>query len=160
MGGRAAAWVSGVLAVCAVVCTLAACDKDDEKSISFNRLPETAQTFIGTYFGGIEVVSVIRDRDDGRTSYDVHLSNGTEIEFDGNGEWTSLSSFFSALPTGFLLPGITAAIAEKHPGGEVTGVDKEIGGFEVEIVDADGNGWDMYFNAQGGFMREVRDNGW
>ena len=155
-GRRVAGWLSGMLAMCALVFTFAACD--DEKSISFGRLPDQAQTFIETYFGGVGVTSIIREKDDGRTTYDVLLDDGTDIEFNSQGEWTSLDSFFSPLPTGFLPPAIPAKVEELHPGATIHGVDKEVGGYQVEVLDGSVQ-WDMYFNSQGEFGREVQDRG-
>ena len=145
LGKRAAGWLGGMLAMCALVFTFAACD--DEKSISFGRLPDNAQAFIETYFPGVGVTSVIREKDDGRTTYDVLLDDGTDIEFDSKGEWTSLDSFFSPLPTGFLPSAIPAKVEELHPGADIHGVDKEVGGYQVEVLDGSVQ-WDMYFNSQ------------
>ncbi len=155
-GRRAAGWLGGMLAMCALVFSFAACD--DEKSISFGRLPDGAQTFIETYFPGVGVTSIIREKDDGRTTYDVLLDDGTDIEFNGQGEWTSLDSFFSPLPTGFLPAAIPAKVEELHPGAGIHGVDKEVGGYKVEVLDGNVQ-WDMYFNTQGEFGREVQDRG-
>ena len=157
-GRRAAAWWRGALALCVAMLAFTACDGDDEKRVKMGDLPATAQAFIETYFADVEVSSVIREKDDGRTTYDVLLADGTDIEFDNKGEWTSIDCFFSPLPAGILMPAITAKIEELHPGATVHGVDKEVGGYKVEVLDG-GVEWDMYFNQQGEFGREVQDRG-
>ena len=157
-GSRAVAWLRGVLALCVAALALTACDGDDEKRIGLEGLPNNAQVFIETYFNGVEVSSVIREKDDGRTTYDVLLADGTDIEFDNNGDWTSIDCFFSPLPSGILLAAITDKVEELHPGATIHGVDKEVGGYAVEVLD-NGVEWDMYFNLQGDFGREVQDRG-
>lgn len=62
----------------------------DEKKIDFDKLPSAAQAFITQYFPGEEVTYAERDKDDGQKDYKVRLSDGTEIEFDENGNWTSV----------------------------------------------------------------------
>lgn len=151
-GRTLAAWMCAVM----VAVGFAACDKDSEKRIDFGGLPNNAQVFIETYFANVEISSVIREKDDGRTTYDVLLSDGTDIEFNSSGEWTSINCFFSPLPSGILMTAITDKIEELHPGATIHGVDKEIGGYKVEVLD-NGIEWEMYFNAQGVFGREVQE---
>lgn len=152
---KAVDWFRGLLVVCMAAFALTSCD--DEKRIDFGDLPGTAQTFISTYFGDIEVISIIREKDDGTKNYDVRLSDGTEIEFDANGDWTSVECFFSELPAGILPAAVTDKVQELHPDGYVNGVDKELGGYVVEVTAADGINWNMRFNAQYEYVSQSQD---
>ena len=68
---------------------------DDEREISYGKLPSLARAFIETYFPDQSVSYAERDKDDGRREYSVVLSNGTEIDFDQNsplakaGSWST-----------------------------------------------------------------------
>lgn len=80
-----------------VILAGASCDKD-EKEIGYDALPQKARQFIAQYFPGAECTRAVRDKDDGTTEYEAWLSDGAELEFDEQGEWTSVDCKFSALP--------------------------------------------------------------
>lgn len=128
---------------------------DDEKSIDYADLPSGARTLIETYFDA-DVVSVIRDKDDGTKEYEVRLSDGTEMLFDEGGTWLSIECYSSPMPTGFLLPNIATEVSQRHPDGFVHGADRELGGYEVEVIDQ-GKDWNMRFDTDGNFVVEHQD---
>ena len=134
---------------------LSACD--DEKRIDFGDLPGQARSFVETYFPDVDILSVIREKDDGRKEYQVKLSDGTEMEFDEDGVWTSIECHFSRLPEGILPADVTAKVDELHPGGYINGVDKELGGYVVEVTDVEGIDWEMRFNAEFGYVSQSQD---
>ena len=71
-----------------VILAAASCDKD-EKEIGYDALPQKARQFIAQYFPGVKCTRAVRDKDDGTTEYEAWLSDGTELDFDGQGDWTS-----------------------------------------------------------------------
>ena len=98
------------LLLLSVILTAASCDKD-EKEIGYDALPQKAQQFIAQYFPMMECTRAVRDKDGGTTEYEAWLSDGTELEFDGQGEWTSVDCKFSALPDGILPEAIATDMA-------------------------------------------------
>lgn len=60
---KAKTWMRALCMATVAVLGLAACD-DDEKSIQFGELPATAQSFLGTYFTGIDAQSIVYDKED------------------------------------------------------------------------------------------------
>ena len=58
---------------------------DDEKKIKTKDLPGAAREFITQYFPGLNVLHAEKDRDDRAVTYNVRLSDATEIEFDESG---------------------------------------------------------------------------
>ena len=58
--------------------------------------------------------------------------------------------------SGILLPAISSDIRERHTDARIHGVDKELGGFVVE-VNADSTEWDMYYTTEGEFSHESKD---
>lgn len=121
----------------------------DEKKIDFDKLPSAAQAFITQYFPGEEVTYAERDKDDGQKDYKVRLSDGTEIEFDENGNWTSVDCGYSALPDGILPAAATECITAKYPDAKAYKVEKEYGGYDVHIT----TGQELVFNSNWEFVR-------
>lgn len=130
---------------------------DDEKKIDFGDLPSEARSFIENYFPGADILSIVQEKEDGRKEYQVKLSNGTDMEFDEDGEWTNIECYFSPLPTGILPANVITKVEELHPEAYINGVEKELGGYVVEVTDADGIDWDMRFNAQFEYVSQSQD---
>lgn len=70
-----------------------------DKPVPADNLPQTARSFLNTYFKGIDVISVIKESD----GYDVRLIDGTEIDFRNNGEWKKVDCESRAVPAGLFL---------------------------------------------------------
>lgn len=130
---------------------------DDEKKIDFGDLPSEARSFIENYFPSADILSIVQEKEDGRKEYQVKLSNGTDMEFDEDGEWTNIECYFSPLPTGILPVNVITKVEELHPEAYINGVEKELGGYVVEVTDAGGIDWDMRFNAQFEYVSQSQD---
>ncbi len=130
---------------------------DDEKKIDFGELPGEARSFIENYFPSADILSIVQEKEDGRKEYQVKLSDGTDMEFDEDGEWTNIECYFSPLPTGILPANVITKVEELHPEAYINGVEKELGGYVVEVTDADGIDWDMRFNAQFEYVSQSQD---
>ena len=50
-----------------------------------------------------------------------------------------------------------AKVEELHSGAYINGVEKEQGGYVVEVTAADGIDWDMRFNAQFEYVSQSQD---
>lgn len=130
---------------------------DDEKKIDFGDLPSEARSFIENYFPSADILSIVQEKEDGRKEYQVKLSNGTDMEFDEDGEWTNIECYFSPLPTGILPANVITKVEELHPEAYINGVEKELGGYVVEVTDAGVIDWDMRFNAQFEYVSQSQD---
>ena len=130
---------------------------DDEKKIDFGDLPSEARSFIENYFPSADILSIVQEKEDGRKEYQVKLSNGTDMEFDEDGEWTNIECYFSPLPTGILPANVITKVEELHPEAYINGVEKELGGYVVEVTDAGGIDWDMRFNALFEYVSQSQD---
>lgn len=130
---------------------------DDEKKIDFGDLPSEARSFIENYFPSADILSIVQEKEDGRKEYQVKLSDGTDMEFDEDGEWTNIECYFSPLPTGILSANVITKVEELHPEAYINGVEKELGGYVVEVTDAGGIDWDMRFNAQFEYVSQSQD---
>ena len=130
---------------------------DDEKKIDFGDLPSEARSFIENYFPSADILSIVQEKEDGRKEYQVKLSDGTDMEFDEDGEWTNIECYFSPLPTGILPANVITKVEELPPEAYINGVEKELGGYVVEVTDAGGIDWDMRFNAQFEYVSQSQD---
>lgn len=130
---------------------------DDEKKIDFGDLPSEARSFIENYFPSADILSIVQEKEDGRKEYQVKLSDGTDMEFDEDGEWTNIECYFIPLPTGILPANVITKVEELHPEAYINGVEKELGGYVVEVTDAGGIDWDMRFNAQFEYVSQSQD---
>jgi hypothetical protein len=61
-----------------------------DRAIAYHDLPLRAQSFVKKYFNPHKVVLVKEDRGFRDTDYDVKFTDGSEIEFNGRGEWTEV----------------------------------------------------------------------
>ncbi|PWM44128.1 PepSY-like domain-containing protein [uncultured Alistipes sp.] len=126
---------------------------DDEREISYGKLPSLARAFIETYFPDQSVSYAERDKDDGRREYSVVLSNGTEIDFDQNGDWESVDCKFSVLPEGIVPQSIAEDMAIRYPDAKAYKIERQLGGYELSI----GQGRELVYAADGTFIREQFD---
>lgn len=130
--------------------TLPGCD--DEKRIDYGRLPAAAREFIEHYFPASGVSRVVRDKDDGRTDYEVLLDDGTQIDFDGAGAWIQVECGFSALPEGLVPPRIMAHLAAHYPERTPYEIERETGGYLLTVT----GGIELVYTSAGDFVREQR----
>jgi len=115
--------------------------------IKLNQLPVTGQQFIQTYFGSKNVSAVILDDDIIKKEYEVILTNGTKIEFDGSGNWKEVDGKRNSIPTGFAPKAIANYVRKSFPNTEIKKIEKKRFGYEVELT----NGLDLDFDSKGNF---------
>lgn len=138
-------------------------DDDDDRNIAVGELPAAAQQFLSTYFGGISVREASADND----SYDVELSNGTDIEFDLLGNWVKVETDNSAIPAAFVANELPSAIgpyiAANYPNNRIEEVKRGVSAYKIElrgdielVFDNAGNLWTASGTTPGGNYGEGR----
>ena len=124
----------------------------EEKEFDYAALPIPAQQFVKQYFADATYSRVEKEKDDGFWKYEVWLSDGSPVEFDEKGEWKSVECKYSVLPKG-IIPSVTAEdIAKRHPDLKPYKIEKEVGGYEIDIP-----GYDLYYSYNGMFIRDEID---
>ena len=93
-----------------------------------------------------------RERDDGRREYEAKLSNGTDLEFHGTGQWKKVDCGYSFLPAGIVPQAIIEDLAVRYPGAKIYKAKRERGGYEIKIT----GGLELIYSADGTFVREDR----
>ena len=113
------------------------------------QLPTVATDFIQQTFKGKNVVSAIPDYDDGVMHFDVHLSDGTELEFAADGQWKKVDCHKMApVPAALVPQNIASYVKANYGGAPITKIDKSPYGYEIELA----NDLDLKFTPQGQLM--------
>jgi hypothetical protein len=123
--------------------------QEDDRPVSFDKLPDAAQRLIRDHFPDAQVTLATIDREFMDTSYDVIFTDGTKIEFNSRGEWLEIETRRGFVPEGVLLPGIVSYVKENFPDARVRDIERDRYGFEVNLD----NRRELYFDLQGNFRR-------
>jgi hypothetical protein len=131
-----------------IIVSIAFISCDDDKIVNERDLPAIAQAFLQAHFPDATVNLVEKDFD----SYDVHLSNGFEVEFTKSGVWDDVKNYAVSIPASILalIPGgINEYVATNYPNQFMVGVNKERYGFDIDL----NTGIELEFNTDGTFRR-------
>lgn len=120
-----------------------------DQIVTFNQLPTKGQNFISKYFQKVQVSTVILDNDYISKDYDVVLTNGTKIEFDGKGNWKEVDGKRNAIPTTFIPQSILNYVNKSFPNTKIIKIEKNRFSYDVELT----NGLDLEFDSKGNFVR-------
>lgn len=105
------------------------------RRIDPSALPQKAQTFLNTHFNGIDVIKAEQDKDLFGTDYEVDLSNGAEVEFDGNGEWTQVKMRKrETVPSAIIPTAIINYVNKNFKGLGIRKIEKERHLYEIELT--------------------------
>ena len=119
-----------------------------DRLIPEEQLPAEAKAFIQKTFPG-QTISYAKIDFDGRKTYEVRLSNGTEVEFDKNGTWDKVDCNFSAVPAELVPANIANSVKSSFPDAVIVKIDKERGGYDIELS----NDLELKFNKNGQMVR-------
>ena len=117
----------------------------DDRVIPTQQLPAAAQTFVQNTFPGKGIAYATIDRDFGKTTYDVRLNDGTEVDFDSKGTWDKVDCGFSAVPAQLVPVAIANYVKANYAGATIVKIDKEHHGYDIELS----NDLELKFNKQG-----------
>lgn len=115
-----------------------------------DNLPDKARTMISNYFdSAVSLVKVDKKKFGGK-EYEVILTDGTQISFNGSGEWDEIDTPNNVAIPGAIIPSnIKNFVDEKHAGALIVGLDKTKKGYQVELS----NGTEIDFTTDGGFLK-------
>ena len=82
-----------------------------------------------------------------KTDYDVKLANGTKIEFNNAGKWTSVDCKTREVPEALVIRPIRKYIERNFPDTKIVKIEKKTFGFELELSD----GIEVKFDRHGTF---------
>lgn len=140
-----------ILAV--IACTMSA--YADKYSINRSDLPQPAQEFLTKHFPKAKVGLVKTDKHLLRkTDYDVKLVNGTKIEFNNAGNWTSVDCKGKEVPSSIIPKAISNYVKKNYPDVKIVKIEKTLTKYEVELSDD----VELTFNALGQFKSVKLDD--
>lgn len=122
---------------------------DNERTIEYSQLPQKAQQFIETHFKGSEVLFVNKESGLTYTEYKVHLMNGDEIEFTGQGEWEEIDCEHRSVPQSVIPEKIASFLKAKHPDMKVEKISRDRNKIEVDM----NTGLEIVFNSDFELLR-------
>ena len=101
---------------------------------SLNR--DEAREFLTTHFpkGKVSMIKVDKHLLK-KTDYDVKLVNGTKIEFNNAGKWTSVDCKTREVPEALVIRPIRKYIERNFPDTKIVKIEKKTFGFELEVSD-------------------------
>ena len=123
-----------------------------DKIILGEQLPATAQTFIQKNFPGQTVAFAKVDKDLLKTTYEIHLNNGVELEFNKDGTWDKVDCNFDAVPAEIVPTTIANYVNTNFAATTIVKIDKKRYGYDVELS----NELELKFNKQG-LLKEIDD---
>ena len=117
----------------------------DDKIIPVEQLPAPAKTFVKKYFPQATIEYATKDTEFMGTTYEVRLSDGTEVDFDKKGNWDNVDCKTKAVPASLVPAAIAQYVKAHYPNTVIVKIDKDRGGYEIELS----NDLDLKFNSKG-----------
>ena len=121
------------LIVTAMFLALGVACADVDRPISVKDLPEKAQKFLKEHFSERDVSFAKEDPELMHKDYEVVLTDGTKLEFDSTGEWTSVDCRYGSVPMAIVPKQIVDYLKKNYPEAVVLGIDHERKEYEVKL---------------------------
>lgn len=127
-----------IIALAAVLVVSLNAKADHDQVITFDQMPESAQTLLKQYFADKVPLVVTVDWDD----YTIMYESGEKVEFDKQGMWKEISCRMSAVPADLIPDQIKSHIKATFPGSVILKIDRNLRGYEVKL----NNGLDVEYS--------------
>lgn len=111
---------------------------DDDRVITYQQLPQTAQSFLKQHFAKKVPLVVTADYDD----FTIVYESGEKIEFDKKGNWKEVTCRASKVPNAIIPEQIMTYVKKNYPGKSVVKMDRHRSVYEVKL----NNGMEIEFN--------------
>ena len=118
----------------------------DDRAITVDALPSAAKEFLASTFAQQKVVAATVDKGTFDDEYKVLLSDGTQIEFDRNGNWESIKHKGGALPVSVVPRQIVDFVQQRFDGAKITKIERDNGTYEVDLQGGVDLRFDKKFN--------------
>lgn len=107
--------------------------KADDRPVTFDRLPVSAQTFVKKYFPTEKVTFATIDDDLIRPDYEVALSDGTKMDFDHSGQLLNIESRKNPLPEGIVPVQICNYVKDNYPETSIIEYEVKRKAYEIKL---------------------------
>lgn len=132
--------------MCLAVLFCAAVWADNDRIVSYQELPEAAQQTVARYFDKEKVMLVKEDREWFGKLYEVKFSDGTELEFLGDGQWKEIDCHHRAVPEELIPSQIAMYVKAHFPDRTVVKIERDRRGYEAELDNDVDLKFDLKFN--------------
>lgn len=114
----------------------------DNKPISWDKLPQKAQTFLKQHFPDCKAAFVTQDDDLIAKDYEVMLENGVKIDFASSGEWQDVEVRQGSVPAAIVPAEIASYVKQRYSAEQITRIERDRYTWEVELS----NGLELKFD--------------
>ena len=123
--------VKTIIAVIACLAAFMLNGNAANNALPINSLPVNVIAFVQQNFPDKQITSIEKEMTD--NTIEVSLNDGTQLDFDDNGNWNAIYSQIDAVPSDVVPSAIMKIIDDNFPGTSVVEIDKEDYGYEVEL---------------------------
>lgn len=127
---------------------LTSCKSQENKVITFDKLPSKAQSFIKSNFSNMNILQVVKDNELFDKEYVVYFTEGSKIEFNKKGDWEDIE-IKAGVPKSIINASINNFITKNHQNTKVVDINKDKRDYEVKLD----NSIEIVFNLNGDFLR-------
>ncbi len=111
-------------------------------AISASQLPARARQTLSANFPNLKISLAKMEKDMFSLSYDVILTDGTKVEFNKQGEWTSVECCKQSVPAQFVPAQIAALVKRRYGNKRICEIERDKNGYDVRLHD----GLELKFN--------------
>ena len=103
--------------------------------VAVDNLPETIKTFVAQQFPNQQILYAEKEGSYfEKAKFELGLDSGAKLEVDEDGSWEKVENKVDGVPAIFVPKEIANYIKAKYATVAVTKIDREDGGFEVELA--------------------------
>jgi hypothetical protein len=132
-------FVSAVLLFAGITASFAG---DRERPITLDKLPAAAQEFLAANFKDLTLAYAVEDPKFIGSEYEVIYTDRTEVDFESNGEWSSVERKYAAVPAAIVPVQIADYVKKSFAGESIRKIDRDKYTWEVELS----NGLEIKFD--------------
>ena len=123
---------------------------DRERPTTVDKLPAAAQQFLKEHFKDLTVAFVVEDPKMVGSEYEVTYTDRTEVDFNPQGEWTSVERKYSAVPASVVPQQISGYVAKSNfPDQWIKKIERNAYTWEIELNSGLEIKFDQQFNVIG-----------
>lgn len=115
---------------------------DRERPITLDKLPAAAQEFLAANFKDVTLAYAVEDPKFIGSEYEVIYTDRTEVDFESNGEWSSVERKYAAVPAAIVPVQIADYVKKSFAGESIRKIDRDKYTWEVELS----NGLEIKFD--------------
>ena len=115
---------------------------DRERPITLDKLPAAAQEFLAANFKDLTLAYAVEDPKFIGSEDEVIYTDRTEVDFESNGEWSSVERKYAAVPAAIVPVQIADYVKKSFAGESIRKIDRDKYTWEVELS----NGLEIKFD--------------